>query len=448
MEQRGVEGATNLSTALLSGDLTTISASMTEEVKTGLNTLPDEMFAMGGVGKQQFIRALESGDTERAGQFLVDSTVKGIKSKEGSAKTAGASVGDNATQGLKSKQSDQESTGKQAGEKYSTGLKNQKSVSTNAGKEVGAGADEGLKSNHSSQESTGKQAGEKYTSGVKSQRSNANSAGKDVGKANTDGLKSNHSEQESTGKQSIGKYSDGVKSKKNDSQNAGKDVGKANTDGLKSNHSEQESAGKQAGSKYISGITSKKGEAKSAGTQLANSAKSGASGVDFSGVGSSMAEGVAAGIRSNTGSAVSAMASLVNQVNAEARRVAKVNSPSKLMRDGVGKALPEGLGVGISKYAYMAVNSIQRVVGEIYDAAQNEVGDFNVLKDGVITVKKDDHQSEEQGFLKAIVEKMENLMDMKFQMILDTGTLVGELSPGVDSNLGTQAMKGRRNSLW
>jgi len=100
-----------------------------------------------------------------------------------------------------------------------------------------------------------------------------------------------------------------------------------------------------------------------------------------------MAAGVAAGIRANTGSAVSAMASLVSQVNAEAKKAAKIHSPSRLLRDEVGKYLSLGVAEGISAHAYQATNAMSNVMAGVRNAANikplNFSFDANVLKPSV-----------------------------------------------------------------
>lgn len=191
------------------------------------------------------------------------------------------------------------------------------------------------------------------------------------------------SKHKSSGKANGDSYADGTKSSKSKAKSAGKEVAKSGSTGAKSERSSYKSAGKSNGNSYTSGVKSESSSARSAGRSLANAAKSGAKGVSFHSVGSQMAAGVAAGIRSNTGAAVSAMASLVAQVNAEAKKAAKIHSPSRLLRDEVGKYLSLGVAEGINEHADQATNAMRNVIAGVRDAANVKPFDFSFNADRI-----------------------------------------------------------------
>lgn len=174
-----------------------------------------------------------------------------------------------------------------------------------------------------------------------------------------------------SGKNNAEAYIKQMENSKSRAKTAAKEVAKSGSEGLKSQKSSYKSAGESNGKNYTSGVKSQNSSARSAGRFLANSAKSGANGVSFYSVGSHMAAGVASGIRGNTGAAVSAMRSLVNQVNAEARRVAKIHSPSRLMRDEVGKYLSLGVAEGISDNEDSALLAMSTLISRIKTGAEN-----------------------------------------------------------------------------
>ena len=74
-------------------------------------------------------------------------------------------------------------------------------------------------------------------------------------------------------------------------------------------------------------------------------------------IGQQMANGVTQGIQSGTSRAVSAARSLVNQVNAEMKKTAKINSPSKITTN-YGENLDEGWIVGIKNKAVYFLYSL------------------------------------------------------------------------------------------
>lgn len=108
--------------------------------------------------------------------------------------------------------------------------------------------------------------------------------------------------------------------------------------------------GKNAGKSYGTGISGQSGATKTATAKLTNAAKTAANKPSLlKGIGSSIGKGLAAGMRSAYNAVASAASALISKANEAARAKAKVNSPSKLFRDGVGIAIPEGLAAGIIK---------------------------------------------------------------------------------------------------
>lgn len=98
-------------------------------------------------------------------------------------------------------------------------------------------------------------------------------------------------------------------------------------------------------------------------------------------IGQAVASGMATGIRNGTARAVSAARSLVNQVNAEIRKTAKINSPSKVTTQ-YGEYLDEGLIEGMknkSKELYSVARSITTEMNENMKAAvHGEIALFNL----------------------------------------------------------------------
>lgn len=137
----------------------------------------------------------------------------------------------------------------------------------------------------------------------------------------------------------------------------------------------QSKSGKGGGDAYSKGLKEKKQSAHDAGETLANSAKGGAKSVSLKPVGSQMAAGVASGIRGNTPEAVDAMRSLVTQVNAEAKKKADIHSPSRLLRNEVGKFLALGVAQGITDYASSASDAMGGLVGNLTTAPNLGIAD-------------------------------------------------------------------------
>lgn len=168
LQSKGVEGATNLVTALQSGDMTAVGASMTASVSAGLATLPKDMFVGGEDGRNKFIAALKAGDTTGAGKQLVDGATSqtsqtaaktGKDGKAGAdsytgnleagkigAKAAGTGLGTETSNGVKSKNGDIANTGKKQGSDYSKGVEQSKGQARSAGSSLANSAKEGASS--------------------------------------------------------------------------------------------------------------------------------------------------------------------------------------------------------------------------------------------------------------------------------------------------------------
>lgn len=168
LQEKGVEGATNLVTALKSGDVKAVGASITEDVKKGLGTLPPGMFSDGEKGRQNFINALKQGDTKAAGSYLKDGVTsetsktaqktaqdgknaadahnKGVENGKGGAKNAGSSLGNSGVEGLKSKTPDFTNVGRDSSMNYVHGIEYRRGSAQNAGTSLANSAKNGASS--------------------------------------------------------------------------------------------------------------------------------------------------------------------------------------------------------------------------------------------------------------------------------------------------------------
>lgn len=89
-------------------------------------------------------------------------------------------------------------------------------------------------------------------------------------------------------------------------------------------------------------------------------------------IGQQMANGVTKGLQSGTGRAVSAARNLVNQVNAEMRKTAKINSPSKVTTQ-YGEYMDEGLINGLKNKSKDIVEVAKGITTEIQNAMKAAV---------------------------------------------------------------------------
>lgn len=137
-------------------------------------------------------------------------------------------------------------------------------------------------------------------------------------------------------------------------------------------------AGSQFGTGVTSGIASQNGAVHGASSALKSSAHSGMSG-GYSGgysAGTAIGEGMMSGIYAMAGSVAAAAASIASSAVAAARSTLRINSPSRVFRDQVGRAIPEGMAVGIEKYGYYVDDSMTDLANKTVESGKKYTDGF------------------------------------------------------------------------
>lgn len=137
-------------------------------------------------------------------------------------------------------------------------------------------------------------------------------------------------------------------------------------------------AGSQFGSGVTSGVASHNGAVFNASSNLKASAHNGMSGGYNGGynAGMSIGEGMTSGIYAMAGAVASAAASIASSAVAAARSTLAINSPSKVFRDQVGRAIPEGMAVGIEKYGYYVDDSMTDLANKTVESGKKYTDGF------------------------------------------------------------------------
>lgn len=137
-------------------------------------------------------------------------------------------------------------------------------------------------------------------------------------------------------------------------------------------------AGSQFGTGVTSGVASHNGAVFNASSNLKASAHNGMSGGWNGGynAGMSIGEGMMSGIYAMAGSVAAAAASIASSAVAAARSTLRINSPSKVFRDQVGRAIPEGMAVGIEKYGYYVDDSMTDLANKTVESGKKYTDGF------------------------------------------------------------------------
>ncbi|EMF0364388.1 phage tail tape measure protein [Enterococcus faecium] len=111
----------------------------------------------------------------------------------------------------------------------------------------------------------------------------------------------------------------------------------------------------------VSGILSVIGSVTSAVSNIGNSIIDTLSGIDLFEIGSNIIQGLINGIGSMVGAVASKISEVAGNIKDKITGVLGIHSPSRWMRDYVGKFIPQGIAVGIeedAKSAYSAMNKL------------------------------------------------------------------------------------------
>lgn len=252
-------------------------------------------------------------------------------------------------------------------------------------------------------------------------------AGDDNSKAYIKELEKNKSEAKDAGTQLAESSVKGVTSEKSSMKDAGDTLGYHAAKGVSGRKGDTKDAGDTLGYHTARGVASRKGDVRDAGDTLGYHAAAGVRGRvgDMRSAGSQLAAGVASGISSNTGAAVSAMASLVASVNEEAKKVAKIHSPSRLMRDEVGKFLALGVAVGITENE----DAASKAMGNMIENIKSNVTRLDLLlpnpmNDSSISLNSTNELK--VSSFDTTNDLLRRLVDKKQVIVLDSGAVVGE----------------------
>lgn len=88
-------------------------------------------------------------------------------------------------------------------------------------------------------------------------------------------------------------------------------------------------------------------------------------------LGKDTVNGLVNGLKSMDGPLKSAAKSLAKTIEKEIKKTLKIKSPSRLMRDEVGKMIPAGVGVGVEKYQKLALNSVKSMAKKLTNEASS-----------------------------------------------------------------------------
>lgn len=138
----------------------------------------------------------------------------------------------------------------------------------------------------------------------------------------------------------------------------------------------------------------------------------------FKNIGTNTVAGIIDGMKGQIPELKQTMAEISNMLVWSAMDVLDIHSPSRVMRDKVGKNIMAGYAEGIEQYK-----------GMVFQAVRNSSADISSMFNDDATVPKNAGMSD--MFLDSMCQALASV-----QVVLEDGVLVGKLSPRIDKTLG------------
>lgn len=217
-----------------------------------------------------------------------------------------------------------------------------------------------------------------FTSSMNAVSKKGKTTAKDVSKSKKDiekNTKLKASNNTAAAKKTYSGYTTEGKKAVTTTKKTGKEISKNGASGASSASSQWKSAGSKNAKSYISGLSSQKGSVQKAGKTLSTTAKTGANSgkAGFVSAGRNMAAGIASGIHSGTQFVTAAARSAVRAAVAAAKAAAKIKSPSRVMKNEVGKYLPLGMAAGIKDNTDSVVNASRAMCASALTTSADEL---------------------------------------------------------------------------
>lgn len=168
--------------------------------------------------------------------------------------------------------------------------------------------------------------------------------------------------------------------------------------------------------------------------------------IDLYSVGKNIIQGLINGIKGMIGSVASAISEVAGNIKNKITSALGIHSPSRWMRDMVGKMIPAGIAVGVKQATPEVTESIDTMANDLKDSSSSGMvqmmngkpivnAQSNPLNGGLSAV--DILGAKVDDMIAIMAEYLPNLNNDKF-VVMDTGAVVGQLEGGINRAQATQ----------
>lgn len=174
---------------------------------------------------------------------------------------------------------------------------------------------------------------------------------------------------------------------------------------------------------------------------------------DWKSIGDNIISGIVNGLKAGISYIVNAAKEVAQSALDGAKNLLGIASPSKVMRDEVGKWIPEGIAVGIEANMDAVPNALDELknqtAGKMHSELIAEINTSQRQMNGTILIDNKDAAGRIQQLADILAdifgimtEYMPQLANM--QIVTDMGVVAGQLAPAMDIELGNNARKRNR----
>ena len=156
-------------------------------------------------------------------------------------------------------------------------------------------------------------------------------------------------------------------------------------------------------------------------------------------IGKNIIEGIKNGITGAISGLYKSIKNALSGLVDKAKEALGINSPSKVFANVVGKAIPEGISKGVDDNTDYATDAVNALTGDLADQDLNFNGATINRK---LSTTFSAGQTGAVADNSALLSKLDGIYERlsRLQIVLDTGTLVGETIDKIDAGLADKQL--------
>lgn len=286
---------------------------------------------------------------EQEGGAAVKQVAGGMKGNQSSVMNTAKNLANAIIKTFKAFKAQFTATGRNIAAQITNGFKTASKQVMTIVKSLVSGINSAIKASSASFTNAGKSIATNFAKGIASGKGTATSAVKAIVSAISAAIKAQVNAMRTAGRNLIAQLTSGMKSGQSTAANAAKAIANAIATAFNSKVAAMKTAGMKMAANLANGIKSGSASARSAATSIASAAVSGANGYynSFYYIGVNMAKGIKDGFLSQKWAVKNAVNNMVDEITESAKARQKIASPSKVWAE-IGDYMAQGMAVGFT----------------------------------------------------------------------------------------------------